>query len=77
MSIHILFADGSNPYIRYNMTPAEFAQEILKWSKNFDLTFIKVSGETIFNFEAKEKKYGQWLRDRAKQHEKERMQNNG
>lgn len=73
MSIHILFADGSNPYIRYNMPPDEFAMEILKWSKTFDLTFIKVSGESIFHFEAKEKKYGQWIRDRAAKHKKERM----
>ena len=54
MSIHILFADGSNPYIRYNMTPEEFAREILKWSKSFELLFIQASG-TIFHFKATEK----------------------
>lgn len=37
MSIHILFDNGSNPFVRYNMTPAEFAKEVLKWDKTFIL----------------------------------------
>ena len=52
MSIHLLFADGSNPYIRYNLTPAEFAKELLKWAKNYNLTFTETTGQTIFNFRA-------------------------
>lgn len=47
MSLHIIFADGSNPYIRYNMDPVEFAQEVLKWSKNFTLAFDKTFGDGI------------------------------
>ena len=51
MSIHLLFADGSNPYIKYNLTPEEFAREVLKWSKEFDLEFIK-STDTIIHMRA-------------------------
>ena len=47
MSLHIIFADGSNPYIRYNMDPVEFAREVLKWSENFSLAFDKTFGEGI------------------------------
>lgn len=51
MSIHLLFADGSNPYIKYNLTPAEFAREVLEWSKEFDLEFIKAT-DTIIHMRA-------------------------
>ena len=47
MSLHVIFADGSNPYIRYNMDPVEFAQEVLKWSENFSLRFDKTFGDGI------------------------------
>lgn len=47
MSLHIIFSDGSNPYIRYNMDPVTFAQEVLKWSENFNLVFDKTLGEGI------------------------------
>ena len=55
MSIHIIFESGSNPYVRYNMTPEEFAKEIPKWSKNYDLKYDHVFGESIIQFVAKEK----------------------
>ena len=47
MSLHIIFSDGSNPYIRYNMDPVTFAQEVLKWSENFSLVFDKTFGDSI------------------------------
>ena len=47
MSLHIIFTDGSNPYIRYNMDPVTFAQEVLKWSENFSLVFDKTFGDSI------------------------------
>lgn len=56
MSIHILFADGSNPYLRYNMTPVEFAEEVLKWSKDYDLVFDKTYGIGVVQIMAKEKR---------------------
>ena len=56
MSIHILFDNGSNPFIRYNLAPAEFAKEVLKWDKTFILQFIGVTGETILHFKAYERK---------------------
>ena len=54
MSLHIQFTNGSNPYIRFNMDPGEFARELLKWTKRFDLSFIKADG-TILYFRAEEK----------------------
>jgi len=52
MTLHIVFSDGSNLYINYNLPPESFAKEIIKWSKNFSLRFLGVSEDTIFNFEA-------------------------
>ena len=51
MAIHILFTSGSNPYVRYNLTPAELAQELLKWAKAYDLEFIRATGD-ILHFNA-------------------------
>lgn len=55
MSIHIMFEDGSNPYVRYNMTDNEFTDELEKWSKSFVLTPTSIFG-TIYTYIAKEKK---------------------
>ena len=55
MSIHILFDNGSNPFVRYNLTPAEFAKEVLKWDKTFILQFIGATGKTILHFKAFER----------------------
>lgn len=54
MSIHIEFANGSNPYVRYNMTDNEFTEELEKWSKNYVLTPTSVFGN-IYSYLAKEK----------------------
>ena len=57
MGIHIEFADGSNPYIKFNMEPEEFAKEILRWSKHFRLTYIRtIAQTTVFRFMAEEKR---------------------
>lgn len=55
MSIHIIFTDGSNPFIRYNLSPEDFAREILKRSKTFALAFHGTTDNTIFHFEAESK----------------------
>ena len=55
MSIHILFDNGSNPFVRYNLSPAEFAKEVLKWDKNYSLMYEGVTGETILHFKAYER----------------------
>lgn len=55
MSIHILFDNGSNPFVRYNLTPAEFAKEVLKWDKNYILQYEGATGETILHFTAYER----------------------
>ena len=55
MSIHIVFTDGSNPYIRYNLAPEDFAREIIKWSKSFTLAFLETTDNTIFHFKAERK----------------------
>lgn len=54
MSIHITFTDGSNPYVSYNLTVADAARLLLKWSRRFDLTLNHASGTLLF-FTAKEK----------------------
>lgn len=54
MSIHIMFTDGSNPYVRYNMTDNEFTEELEKWQKNYDLILNSTFG-TIYTYTAKEK----------------------
>ena len=58
MSIHIIIADGSNPYLRYNMSPEEFAREVLKWAETFDLAFDKVVGGSIVQMIATGKNKG-------------------
>ena len=55
MTIHIEFVNGSNPYVRYNMTDDEFTEELEKWQKNYDMTLLSVFG-MIYCYRAKEKK---------------------
>lgn len=54
MSIHILFADGSNPYVRYNMSLNEFADELEKWQTSYNLQPVSVFG-MIYNYKAYKK----------------------
>lgn len=54
MSIHIEFEDGSNPYVRYNMSYNEFTEELEKWQVNFELKLESIFG-TIYSYIAKEK----------------------
>jgi len=54
MSIHIQFENGSNPYVRYNMTDNEFTEELEKWQKNYNLILTSMFG-TIYSYIAKEK----------------------
>lgn len=44
-SLHLTFSDGSNPWVRFGMTPKEFGKELIRWSKNFTLVFDKVLSE--------------------------------
>ena len=37
-SIHLTFADGSNPYVRYRMTRSQYNRELRKWRKHYDIT---------------------------------------
>lgn len=59
MSIHITFADGSNPYVVYNLPPEKFAREILKWAKRYDLIFEKALNSVLF-FTATERQQGEY-----------------
>ena len=54
MSIHIEFEDGSNPYVRYNMSYNEFTEELEKWQVYFELKLESIFG-TIYSYIAKEK----------------------
>lgn len=53
-SIHIEFADGSNSYLRYNMTPPEFFKEVKKWQKNYNLQELRCVNSIIY-YKATEK----------------------
>ena len=52
--MHIVFEGGSNPYVKYGMTPKELNDEIIRWSKTYELKFINRVGNVIF-VKAKEK----------------------
>lgn len=54
MSIHIVFENGSNPYVRYNMTTDEFTEELEKWQANYEMLPVSVFG-MIYSYLAKEK----------------------
>lgn len=56
MSIHIQFRDGSNPYVRYNMSYNEFTDELEKWQVNYELELDSVFG-TVYSYFAKEKNH--------------------
>ena len=56
MSIHIIFEDGSNPYLSYNLSVSEFIAELEKWQKLFYLEFHKFIGNSIIEFIATEKR---------------------
>ncbi len=54
MSIHINFADGSNPWVAYNLSVTEAARVLLKWSRRFELVLDSTAGTILF-FTATEK----------------------
>lgn len=58
-SVHILFADGSNPYVRYHMNLEEFGDELKKWSRNHILEPMATSQVSclgvFMHFRAKER----------------------
>ena len=52
-SIHIQFADGSNPYVRYNMRPSQFAEEKAKWEERYILVELSNTiGKNIMFYKA-------------------------
>lgn len=55
-SISITFADGSNPYLKYNMTEKEFNQELKKWEKNYKMVLDTIAFKTIYCYTATEKR---------------------
>ena len=54
-SMHITFADSSNPWVKFNMTRAEYGFEVNRWSKNFDLQHLR-EAFGIHYFLAKERR---------------------
>lgn len=54
MSIHLIFTNGSNPYVKFNMTEKEFKKEINAWSKNYilKLDYIK---DNIYSYKVFDK----------------------
>jgi hypothetical protein len=39
--MHITFADGSNPWVKFNMTRAEYGFEVNRWARNFELQHLR------------------------------------
>ena len=42
-SMHITFADGSNPWVKFNMTRAEYGFEVNLWAKEYELQHLRES----------------------------------
>lgn len=42
-SMHITFADSSNPWVKFNMTRAEYGFEVNHWMKEYDLQHLRES----------------------------------
>lgn len=40
-TIHLVFADGSNPFVRYNIAKDQLQAERSKWEKEYDLSLDK------------------------------------
>lgn len=36
-TLHIIFGDGSNPYVRFNMDERTFRNELRKWKRNYNI----------------------------------------
>lgn len=53
MNLSINFGDGK-PFFRTGITAEQLGYELMHWSRNYKLTFVWMSGETLF-IEAKEK----------------------
>lgn len=58
-TMHIEFADGSNPYLKNNMSRRTYIEELKKWQKNYILKTqsIKngINGSWLLFFKATEK----------------------
>lgn len=54
MSIHLIFANGSNPYVKFNMTEKEFEEEINAWCKNHILKLDYIEDD-IYNYKVFDK----------------------
>lgn len=58
-TIHLVFADGSNPCVRYNISKEELQAERSKWEKEYDLYldryFKGIGGGGIYFYTATQK----------------------
>lgn len=48
-TLHIKFLDGSNPWVRFCMSPEEFGNELIKWSKKYNLCLDYVNDDAGFS----------------------------
>lgn len=46
-SLHIMFENGSNPWVRFRMTAKELGEELVKWSENFCPVYDTVRSEPL------------------------------
>lgn len=46
-SLHIIFGDGSNPYVRFNMDEHTFRNELCKWKRHYNIVHGYWNGDIL------------------------------
>lgn len=53
-TLHIIFGDGSNPYVRFNMDEHTFRNELRKWKRNYNIVSANLN-DTILTISVTQK----------------------
>lgn len=46
-TLHIIFGDGSNPYVRFNMDEHTFRNELCKWKRHYNIVHGYWNGDIL------------------------------
>ena len=46
-TLHIIFGDGSNPYVRFNMDEHTFRNELRKWKRHYNIVYGHWNGDIL------------------------------
>lgn len=46
-TLHIIFGDGSNPYVRFNMDEHTFRNELRKWKRHYNIVHGYWNGDIL------------------------------